>query len=62
MTHKQPRTRTEAAAPEATKHLSEPQKEALDTEAEATYATGKQRERLTRKMEKSGNAAKPVSD
>lgn len=50
MNSRKPKTRSEAAKPESTAHLSEGDKRKLDIEADAQHADGKQRERLTRRM------------
>lgn len=50
MSTQKPKTRTEATKPTETKHLTDADKRALDIEAEAEHADGKQREKLTRKM------------
>ena len=55
-----PETRTEAAAPEATKHLNENQKRSLDLQADAEHAGGLEREKLTRKIEELGRSVKPI--
>lgn len=47
-----PTSRTEASAPDATKHLREGQKQALDDQAEAEHTDGPEREKLTEKMKK----------
>ena len=58
MTPKKPLTRTGASAPKATKHLNENQKQSLDLQAEAEHTDGREREKLTRKIEKLGNSEK----
>lgn len=55
-----PKTRTEASAPEATKHLNENQKMSLDLQADAEHAGGLEREKLTRKIEELGSPVKPT--
>ncbi len=50
MSTQKPKTRTEAAKPSQTKHLTEADKRALDIEADAEHTDGKQREKMTRKM------------
>jgi hypothetical protein len=50
MSTQKPKTRTEAAKPAQTKHLTEADKQALDIQADAEHTDGKQREKLTRKM------------
>lgn len=50
MSTQKPKTRTEAAKPAQTRHLTEADKRALDREAEAEHTDGRERERLTRKM------------
>ena len=58
-------SRVGASAPEATKHLTETQKKALDTHAEAEHADGPERERLTREIQKSAekpNKVRPAKD
>lgn len=50
MSTPKPKTRTEAAKPARTGHLTEADKRALDTEAEAEHTDGQEREKLTRKM------------
>jgi hypothetical protein len=62
MTERQPKTRTEANKPAATRHLDAEQKEALDVTADAEHTDGKQREELTRKIEKLGGGRKPTAD
>lgn len=62
MTEPQPKTRTEAAEPAATRHLDEDQKAALDITADAEHADGKQREELTDKIEKLGGGRKSKAD
>jgi hypothetical protein len=52
-----PKTRTEASAPVATRHLSHGQKQALDTQADAEHEDGNERERLTQKISKLGSHA-----
>jgi hypothetical protein len=47
-----PKTRTEAAAPNATRHLTPGQKRALDLQAEAEHTDGPKREKLTRAMKR----------
>ena len=59
MNNNNPKTRTEASAPEATKHLDENQKRSLDLQADAEHAGGQEREKLTRKMEELGSSVKP---
>jgi hypothetical protein len=49
-----PKTRTEATAPGATKHLDLSQKRALDLHADAEHTDGTTREKLTHKIEKLG--------
>jgi hypothetical protein len=56
MNQRKPKTRSEAAAPAATKHLDEEQKEALDLAADAEHAVGKLREEFARKIEKLSGA------
>lgn len=60
MNKNNPKTRTEASAPEATSHLSEKQKMSLDLQADAEHAGGVEREKLTRKIEELGNSVKPT--
>jgi hypothetical protein len=45
-----PKTRTGASKPSATRHLSEAEKRTLEVQEEAEHASGRKRERLTRKM------------
>jgi hypothetical protein len=59
MTGRQPKTRTEATEPDATRHLDPNQKKALDLHADAAHTDGPQREKLTRKIEKLGGAPSP---
>jgi hypothetical protein len=47
-----PKTRSEAAAPRATQHLTPGQKRALDLQAEAEHAEGSRREKLTREIKR----------
>lgn len=47
MNPEKPTTRLEASAPDASAHLSEEEKTALEKSEEAQHATGKQRENLT---------------
>jgi hypothetical protein len=61
MNHK-PKTRAEASAPRATDHLIEPQKKALDLQADAEHTDGREREKLTRQIEKLGASAKKTSE
>lgn len=49
-----PATRTEASAPQATKHLSTGEKQALDVRADAEHTDGPEREKLTREMKRAG--------
>lgn len=56
MSENKPETRTEAAAPKATEHLDKGQKRALDVQADAEHTDGREREKLTRKMEKLGDS------
>jgi len=53
MNHK-PKSRAEASAPRATDHLTEPQKKALDLQADAEHTDGHEREKLTRQIEQLG--------
>lgn len=53
-----PKTRVEASAPRATEHLTESQKKALDLQADAEHTDGREREALTRQIEKLGGSAK----
>ena len=50
-----PTTRSEASAPEATKHLDEGQKQALDHQADAEHTDGPEREKLTEKIKQEGD-------
>jgi hypothetical protein len=50
-----PTTRTGASAPNATRHLSPGQKQALDHQADAEHTDGVEREKLTRKIRKAGS-------
>ncbi len=54
MKNPRPKTRSEAAAPQATRHLTPGQKRALDHQADAEHADGTERETLTRKMKQAG--------
>lgn len=47
-----PKTRSEAAAPRATRHLTAGQKRALDLHAEAEHIDGPKREELTREIKR----------
>jgi hypothetical protein len=51
-------TRSEGAAPAATRHLNDDQKKSLDLSAEAEHTDGPQREKMTRAIEKLGRSAK----
>jgi hypothetical protein len=51
MSTAKPKSRTEASKPVETRHLSAAQKRALDAQGEAERTDGKQREKLTRRME-----------
>lgn len=61
MTQK-PKTRIGAAAPAETAHLDGNQKRALDLQADAEHTDGREREKLTRKIEELGGAAQPDAD
>ena len=54
MKTKSPKTRTAAAAPGATAHLTTSEQRAIELGGEAEHATGKQRERLTQAAKKLG--------
>lgn len=61
MSTDKPKTRTEAAAPVETQHLTEKQKQALDLEAEAEHSDGPERAKLTRDAAKLGDQP-PAAD
>lgn len=54
-----PRTRTEASAPQATKHLSSGEKQSLDLQADAEHTDGQEREELTRELKTSAESDRP---
>jgi hypothetical protein len=56
MTENKPKTRTEATKPDATQHLNEDQKQAMDLHAETEHTDGRRREKLIRKIGKLGEA------
>jgi len=58
MTNDKQTTRTGAAKPNETQHLSESQKQALDVQADAEHTDGSERERLTQKMKQLGGKKK----
>lgn len=59
MNTSKPKTRTEAAAPQETQHLSDEELRALDLNADAEHTDGRKREQLTRKIQKQAGAEQP---